>query len=297
MTKKLLVLSLLLSGMNPMTALAVEGASPPIVAEVRASLGEYVEAFNRGDAEALAQFWAEDATYEGAGGESVRGRGEVLRFYRKLFTNNPGVRMQVADSAIEPASEGWARETGTDILTYADGSVEESPYSALLRKVGDNWLIQSVVDLDVSDEPTHHQALEALDWLIGVWRETEEGVVVETTYEWTSKKNSILGRFSIRTSEGLDRDGIVVIGWDPIDRNIRSWFFDSDGGTAVGVWYEKDGKWFSKAAHVLPDGETGSSTRVFEKVDDNTIRWRAINRQVGGEMLPTVGPITLTRVK
>lgn len=296
MTKELLFVPLLLFAIHRVDAQAVEGATSPLIAEVRASLGQYVEVFNRADAEGLTQFWAEDASYVGSGGKRITGRGEVLGFYRDLFANNPGIRMDVADTTIEPATEGWAREFGTDILTYADGTAEESPYSAVLRKVGDKWLIQSVVDLDPSGQPSHYEKLKVLDWLIGSWREEGDGMIVETTYEWSPKQNTILGKYSMTADGVVEKDGVIVIGWDPIDQNIRSWMFDSDGGTAVGAWYEKEGKWFSKAVHVLPDGQTGSSTRVFEKLDGNSLRWRAINRQVGGEMLPTAGPVTLTRV-
>lgn len=271
-------------------------AASPLVAEIQASLDEYVETFNRGDAEGLAKLWTEDARYIPSSGDPVTGREGILASYRQLFETNPGVKMEVADATIEPATEGWAYEFGTDLLTYADGTVEESPYLALLKKVGDKWLIASVTDLEPTGAPSHHEALMQLDWLIGSWKDETEGTVVETAYEWSSSGNSIWGKLSVTTDGAVEKEGRIVIGWDPIDQAIRSWTFDSEGGTAEGVWYEKNGKWFSKALHVLPDGGTGSSTRVFEKVDEDTLKWRAVNRALDGEMLPSVGPVTLTRV-
>jgi uncharacterized protein (TIGR02246 family) len=296
MTKYLLTSFLLLLVTFPANAQTEENTPSPLVTEIQSSLDEYVAVFNRGDAEALAQLWTEDATYVPSSGDPVTGRAEILKSYRQMFESNPGVKMEVADSGIEPATEGWAYEFGTDLLTYADGSVEESPYLALLKKVGDKWLIASVTDLEPAGSPSLYEVLRSLEWLIGSWQDETDGTIVETTYEWSSKGNSILGKVSIVRDGALEKDGLIVIGWDPIDQAIRSWTFDSEGGTAEGVWYEKNGKWFSKALHVLPDGGTGSSTRVFEKVDENTLRWRAVNRELDGEMLPTVGPITLTRV-
>jgi len=275
-----------------------EGADPSTITnEIRTSLDQYVETFNKGDAEKLAQFWIEDATYTDSMGNLTVGRAQILESFRKLFKDNPGIQMRIADSRIEPATEGWAFENGLDILTYDDGTIEASSYTAVLRKAGDKWLIQEVIDLGPPEPPPHSEHLKILNWLIGEWKEEGDGMIAETTYEWSSRKNSILGRFSIVIDGELDRDGNIVIGWDPVDETIRSWTFDSEGGTAEAVWYQKDGKWFAKALHVLPDGETGSSTKVFEKMDDKTIRWRAINREVDGELLPNIGPITLTRVE
>jgi uncharacterized protein (TIGR02246 family) len=281
----------------PSVIQAEQDENARIIDEIRASLSQYVETFNRADAESLAQFWIEDATYTNSNGDQIVGRSTILDSFRQNFTNNPGIKMEAADTRIEPASNGQAYESGRDILTYANGTVEESSYTAVLKKVGERWLIQEVTDLGPSEPPPHYEHLKVLEWMIGSWKDEGDGMIVETTYEWSSSQNSIHGSFSIITDGKLEKDGIVVIGWDPIEQNIRSWTFDSEGGTAEAVWYEKDGKWFAKALHILPDGETGSSTRVFEKVDDKTLRWKAINREVDGELLPSIGPITLTRVE
>ncbi len=281
----------------PYAAPAEESENSRIVAEIKASLGQYVETFNKADAETLAQFWIEDATYVESNGDQIIGRAQILNTFKQIFTDNPGIKMEAADTLIEPASDGRAHETGRDILTYADGTVEESSYTAVLKKVGDKWLIQEVIGLEPSEPPPHYEHLKFLEFLIGRWKDEGDGMVIETTYEWSTKKNSIHGRLSIVTNGELEKEGILVIGWDPVEQTIRSWTFDSDGGTAEAVWYEKDGKWFAKALHILPDGKTGSSTRIFEKVDENTVRWKAINREVDGELLPSIGPIILKRVE
>lgn len=296
MTSRLFLTLPLLFLSIPIASQPNEGAASTVEAEIRASLNRYVEVFNAGDAEALAQFWTEDSSYYPLDAEPIVGREAVLGSYRQLFQDNPGVKMEIADSTIAPASEGWANESGTSVLTYSDGTTETSPYEAVMKKVDGAWLIQSVVDLGEGSTPPHSEYLQALDWLIGSWKDESDGMVVATNYEWSSNRNSIRGDFSVTVNGEIEKDGIVIIGWDPIDGNIRSWTFDSGGGTAEGSWYEKNGKWYSKALHVLPDGSMGSSTRVFEKVDDNTLQWKAVNRMVDGEMLPNVGPVTLTRV-
>lgn len=282
---------------HPFTALAEGSQKSQIVNEIRSSLSQYVETFNRADADALAQFWIEDSTYTDPNGVQIHGRAPIRDSFQQIFTQNPGIKLQVADTRIETSSEDWARESGRDILTFADGTVEESSYTAILKKVENKWLIQEVIDLESYEPPHHYKHLKDLEWMIGCWKDEGDGMVVETTYEWSSRMNSIYGSFTISSDGELEKDGRIVIGWDPMEQAIRSWTFDSEGGTAEGVWYEKDGKWFSKALHLLPDGKTGSSTRVFERVDENTVRWRAINREVDGELLPSLGPVTLKRVE
>lgn len=266
-----------------------------IIDEIRASLGGYIDLFNQGNADALGAFWVEDATYTSPDGTAVSGRTAIVESFRQFFAANPGVRMEVADSVIEPATDGWAYESGVDLLTYPDGTIEEAPYTAVLRKVGDTWLLQSVADLPTSPPP-HSEYLKQLEWLIGTWRDEGEGTIIEASYEWSIQQNTIRGKFTVTTDGQLEKDAVLVIGWDPVDETIRSWMSDSEGGTAEGVWYSDQGKWLVRALHVLPDGRTGSSTRVFQPIDEKTLQFRVINREVDGEMLPNMGPTDLVRV-
>lgn len=300
MPKKLPLLPISLLGIFLLLSPAevkCEVAGDRVVEEIKATLAQYVEAFNNANAEALAQFWVEGATYTDSNGDLFVGRDEILESFRNIFRENPGIKMELAGTRIEPASPGWAKESGRNILTYADGSLMDASYTAILTNSGNRWLIHEVVDQGPAEPLPHSENLKVLEWLIGEWKDEGDGMVVETTYEWSRKQNSIQGEFSITTDGSLEKDGIAIIGWDPVEQTIRSWLFDSDGGTAEAVWYERDHRWFSKGLHVLPDGRTGSSTKVLERVDNNSIRLRVINREVDGEMLPNLGPVTLNRVE
>jgi hypothetical protein len=93
----------------------------------------------------------------------------------------------------------------------------------------------------------------------------------------------------------VDFEGSQIIGWDPHSQTIRSWLFDSDGGFGVGRWSGAGDRWTVQSLNVLPDGRRASATNIYERLDENTVRFRSIGRQVDGELLPNIEPVTVTR--
>ncbi len=95
--------------------------------------------------------------------------------------------------------------------------------------------------------------------------------------------------------DGDDFEGTQVIGWDPAEGTIRSWMFDSDGGFGEGTWTKKDNRWTIKFKQVLPDGRRASATNIYTIIDNNTITWQSIGREVDGQFMPNVGPVKVVR--
>ena len=92
-------------------------------------------------------------------------------------------------------------------------------------------------------------------------------------------------------------EGTQVIGFDASTGNIRSSVFDSDGGTATGVWTRKGDSWEAiRSSQVLADGRTASSINIYKLIDDDQFSWRSIGRQVDGEYLPNTESVTVHRV-
>ncbi|MCA9434648.1 MAG: nuclear transport factor 2 family protein [Candidatus Omnitrophica bacterium] len=274
----------------------LEEFDPEAIAGIRLSSERYVEAFNQYDAKSIANLWVEDATYITSTGIELQGRAQIEEAFAKFFENNPGVSIGTVDSEILSVSGEWAAGSGIVAVTFEDGTVDESEYLVYWRKVGDEWLIQAEGETDPEDSPSPSFFLRDLEWLIGNWRDEGDEVTVESSYEWSIEKNDIRGSFKVIRDGDLEMDGVIRIGWDPIEGNIRSWTFDSDGGDAEGAWYEQDGKWYIKKLHVMPDGQVGSSVSVFNPIDANHIEWKSISREVGGEILPDVGPVKMVRI-
>jgi hypothetical protein len=89
--------------------------------------------------------------------------------------------------------------------------------------------------------------------------------------------------------------GTQIVAWDPSSERIRSWVFDSDGGFGEGLWSREENRWVIKAHSTLADGKKGTAVQIITKLDDNSFTWESIGREVDGELLPNVEPITIVR--
>jgi hypothetical protein len=143
--------------------------------------------------------------------------------------------------------------------------------------------------------PSHYEQLKGLEWIVGEWIDRDENSSVHTTCKWTKNKNFISRSFAVSFGDQVNLEGTQVIGWDPSKQVIRSWIFDSDGGFGVGVWSQKGNRWTIRALRVLPDGRKASAVNVLTHVDDNSFTWESTGREVDGELLPNLGPITVVR--
>jgi hypothetical protein len=89
--------------------------------------------------------------------------------------------------------------------------------------------------------------------------------------------------------------GMQIIGWDPLEKKIRSWVFDSDGGFAEGSWKKQGNQWHIHQTGVLPDGRKSSSVNVITYIDDNTCTLQSVNRVVDGEILPNIDEVQISK--
>jgi hypothetical protein len=73
--------------------------------------------------------------------------------------------------------------------------------------------------------------------------------------------------------------------------------FDSDGGFGSGAWTLSGDTWTVKTINVVPDGSKASSTNLYRFVDNDTIEYRSIGRQVGGKLLANVPAASFRRAE
>lgn len=140
--------------------------------------------------------------------------------------------------------------------------------------------------------------LKQLEWLIGKWVNNDEDISITSDYEWDNEKNFLVQKFFVDKA-GPDDDirGKQIIGWDPSQKKIRSWIFDSLGGFGEGTWENLDHTWYVSVRFTLPDGRRASATHIYQKVDDNTYNFSSQDRDVDGDVLPNVGPFKTIRQK
>lgn len=271
--------------------------------QIVASVVSYVAAFNAGDCDRVADHWAKNAEYLcRTTGEKSVGREEIRRQFAHLCQQGNLPKLSVEIESIRFVKPDVAIEEGIARLAREEEEPELFSYTAVHVKEDETWKLDSVHETLVNDQMSSEpkvsvarEQLEPLAWLIGRWVDESEGATVETIGRWSRNENFLIRSFKISVEDVVDLDGTEVIGWDAAEQRIRGWVFDSDGGFAEEHWFEEDGRWFVRAAGVLPDGRKASSLRTIHRISDDEYESRSIGRSVDGELLPDVGPFHVTR--
>ncbi|PQO33832.1 YybH family protein [Blastopirellula marina] len=261
------------------------------------AIDSYTEAFNKGDAKALAGHWTEDGEYVAPSGKVSKGKAALETEFAAYFQESPGAKLELRDTQVKLISPRVASEKGIATVLVADQDPSETTYEAIHVKTSDGWRIDSIKeDLAPEPPPTHFEQLQALQWMIGTWVDNSaENASIETTGRWTTNNNFIVRTFRVFIQDRVDFEGTQVIGWDPSIGAIRSWTFDSDGGFGVGRWSNNGNRWMVQTLSVLPDGRRASSTNVYDVLDENTVEFHSIGRQVDGQLLPNIETLTIVR--
>ena len=134
-------------------------ASPPQVAN--SSLAEiqvitqldkdYEEAYNRGDANAVAALYTDDAEYVDEGGNVVVGRDTIELLLAEEFAGNPGGKLQIIPEGVRVLTPDVLVEKGWTAIAPTDGSQRSSRYVAVYLKRSGNWKIGQLTLTTTSD--------------------------------------------------------------------------------------------------------------------------------------------------
>jgi len=267
-------------------------------AAIRKKADSYAKAFNRQDPKALANLWAEDAEYVNPRtGETLEGRNEIEEAFQATFKEKNNAKIEIKISSITFPKRNQAVETGTVIVTSSNEEPNQTAYKATYENRNGDWLLTNVREVDLIEPVTNFDQLKDLEWLIGDWVDEDEDVRIVTHTQWDKYKNFITQKFSIFTEGTLELEGRQLITWDPIKGQIRSWVFDSDGGFGEASWRKEGKNWIVEAAHTLTDGRRASAVNIYTPVNQNSYTWESTGREVGGELLPNVDPVTVVRKK
>lgn len=263
---------------------------------IRRQIDSYVAAFNEGNAEAVAQHWTSGGELVTSSGVVLSGHEALKAGFAKYFTEAKAAKLELLDPQVELLSPSVARETGTARVISADEDPTDTVYEAIYLKSAAGWRLDSVREqFPAEDLPSHYEQLRALEWMVGTWLDQSSAAQIETTCRWTTNRNFLVRSFSGSLNGRIDFEGTQVIGWDPSTEKIRSWMFDSDGGFGTGVWQGNENGWTVHTVNVLQDGQRASATHVYVRLNEDSFEFRSTGRQVGGELLPSIEPIVITR--
>ena len=266
------------------------------IAAITESAKSFVEAFHRGDAKAVAAFWLPDGDYVDEHGRFLKGRKAIEDMYAELFAANKGLKLRIDVASVRFPAPDLAIEDGTSAVLRSDGHAPiRARYNNVLIKKDGQWLLASVREAAYTD-PSNYEHLRGLDWMIGEWvDEKAEGPAGHITFEWAPSDNFIV---ALRTADYKDvslDNGMQMIGWDPVSKQIRSWSFEADGGFGESVWTREGAKWVVKTKATAADGRAVTATNIITPVDENTVKWQSKERTVGGKPVPDTKETTMKR--
>src|SRR5262245_18142918 len=115
---------------------ATNGQQPPSAqpedeAAIRKGIAGYVEAYNRGDAHAVAQFWSDTGEWVSPDGERAVGREAIEKEIAEFFAETKDTKLEVIDPKIRFVTDDVAIEEGTVKVTSPGKPTTESTYIAV----------------------------------------------------------------------------------------------------------------------------------------------------------------------
>jgi uncharacterized protein (TIGR02246 family) len=264
--------------------------------QIKAAIESYVAAFNARDVEKLVGHWSPQGVYASrTSGAQIVGHDAMREECGTMFKSDGVPNIAVATESIEFISPNVALERGTATVTHPDDDVVESKYSVVYVRRDGSWLIDRVTENEITLEVSNYQQLKDLDWLLGEWVDEGEEFTIEFAAKWTENQNFITRRYTVFAADEVNSSGLQIIGWDPKQKQIRSWLFDSSGTFVTGTWTKRDDRWVVSSAATLADGRSGSFSSIFRPLEDGAYAWQKINRVVDGQLLPHVDEIIVRR--
>lgn len=278
------------------TSFAEESSKEEI--EIQQFNKDFEDEFSHHDANKLGEFWTKDATFiNPATGKFIQGNEAIVEEYKKWFDNNQAEKIEIKLKEINVTNPDEAVENGFFRVTLKgnEPSIEKA-FSAVLAKENGKWKFKEVRQIPLISTPTHYNEIKSLAWLVGNWVDTDEDVDITSNFKWDKYKNFLIQHFNMKVYGQEILEGQQIIAWDPIEKKIRSWVFDSDGGFGIGNWNQKGNSWFVKTTYTLADGSKASAINIYTKKDDNTYTWASVERDVNGTILPDIKPVEIERI-
>ncbi len=268
-------------------------------AAIQKTAEEFVQAFNKGDAKALAAFFTEDGDMIDQDGHQVKGRKAIEKVYTKLFAETKRSKLYIKITSLRVVRPDLALEDGlTEVVPGDGGPPSAARYTVVHVKEDGEWRLESVREA-TAVPPNNTERLEDLAFLIGDWTEdVEKGGSAKASYSWDVNQNFILNTFDVTMKDVSVASGTQFIGWDAAIKEPRAWSFLFNGGFAEGVWTpDGEGKWKIAVSGVSRDGVKVTATNVFTKIDDDHFSFQFIDRTKDGKALPDDKAIKMKRVK
>jgi uncharacterized protein (TIGR02246 family) len=205
------------SGSSPARA----ADSDPQEAAITKTAEAFVEAFQKGDAKAVASFWTSDGDYVDPSGRVLNGRPAIEKDFADLFAQNKDLKLRIEVASLKFPTPDTAVEDGTTAVLAPDGTApSRARYSNFFVKKDGQWLLASVREAAYV-APSNYENLRGLEWVIGEWVDENPGSeLARVSFAWAPDQNFIVSTRTVETKEGVLDRGTQWIGWDPVTKLI-----------------------------------------------------------------------------
>lgn len=264
----------------------------PEIAGLHKAATDFVAAYNKKDAAALAAFFTENGEITDLDADDVTtGRADIQARYEAIFAAPDAPQIAIEVDSVRLVGKDIAVEDGTVHATPpGDDAVPTSMnYTAVLQKSEDGvWRIASTRDRgDASDVAGELAGLAKQ--LKGDWTTTRGGLRLDIAFGWDDSGNYLIGEMLATASDAKPLKTTLRIGWDASKKSITWWTFDDGGGFAKGDWTPvDDDTWLIRTEGVTDDGEVTSANQTLTFDGKDAFVWNAGERLVDGEKQPDV---------
>jgi uncharacterized protein (TIGR02246 family) len=296
--KRIAFLLIISVALSTLTFAQEPSDNSPEKAAIVANDRAYEAAFAKGDVKAMADFFTEDAQYTADNGSTYDGRGAIEQSIKKTFETSKGARLAIHLDSVRLLSPEVLMEKGSTAVTAKNGEISGAQYAAVYVKKDGKWKISQLIETPLGD-PSPHDQLSQLSWLIGNWEESDKSddLSVNSQYLWAKSGNFITRNVTVKRGGETTMEGWQVIGWDPVENCIRSWTFDDEGGFSEGRWSREGERWLLRDKGVTPDGDRTTADNTFTRVSNDRFTWESNNRTLNGDPQPGIARIDINRVK
>jgi uncharacterized protein (TIGR02246 family) len=260
------------------------------VQAIKQAASAYSAAFEKGNIDELLSHWSPDAEFIDESGKVTEGHDAIAAMIRKNLENMKGYKLKLEANGLRFVTSDVAMVDGKATLVSPEGKEDVTPFAAVWVKNNGKWRVRSLRDLgdDVAKEPaTPADHLKLLEPLLGDWACAEKDKNVQVHCGWTLNKSFILVQYTIK--KGSEESTTAQqFGWDPVNQQIHSWYFDSNGGFGEATCTEGGDGLVSDATGVLPDGRIGTATNRLHFIDDKSFVFQSRNRMVDGRPLADI---------
>ena len=281
---------------------AADAAPAPAPTAEEKALGAvdraYEAAFEKGDAKAVADLFAEDAEFTSEAGRIIRGRTAIEEMSKASFQSNKGAKLVIDSGSVRLLAPGVIVQKGSTAVTSKDGETSGALFTAILVEKEGKWKYSQVIETPEADiTPKEH--LSELSWLVGDWQEVDKsaGLTIRSKYDWAKGGNFLTRNVTVKRGEEVALEGWQIIGWDPLEERIRSWTFDSEGGWSNGIWVRDGRSWLTREEGVTADGDRTASDTTITRAGEDRLTWESFNRTLNGTPRPSLNKIEINRVK